>query len=198
MEENVVAFRMYKIMKSLCKIIRNILVFSEKYNILGHVKTFFNHYRLGLSLGQKEQQLFPITPNPIPKNTDIMADFKRIKRVRIRERNNGADYNIVVVVVGDATDQQVNQVRVQFNEPFEGPIPSQTTVTMPLTTINPEKDRTRYVYKKFTFEGGDPDEMIYNLTTTMLAKDGTQLGDSYTNDVVVEENCNAPSDTEIA
>lgn len=127
-----------------------------------------------------------------------MADFKgRIKRVRIRERNSGADYNIVVVVVGDATDQQVNEVRVQFNEPFEGPIPSQTTVTMPLTTINPEKDRTRYVYNKFTFEGGDPDEMIYNLTTTMLAKDGTQLGDSYTNDVVVEENCNAPSDTEV-
>jgi hypothetical protein len=147
----------------------------------------------------KEQKIIPQTPNPIPKNTLIMSDYRgRIRRIRIRERANGTDYNIVVVITGDAEKQEAQMVKVTFVEPIEGPVPSQTTFDIPLTTINPGKDRTRFVFKGLTFKGGDPDELSYTMTATAYNKDKKQLGETYKNDVVVEENCDAPSEDKVS
>lgn len=120
-----------------------------------------------------------------------MAEFGgKIKRIRIRPTNNPGDYKVIVVVKDD-TNQQVKEVEVQFNEPFEGPDPVQNPVICEFKKYVEERKKSRFVYKPETFDG-DPVDSTYNVTATMKDANGNVLGVPADQDVTVED----PADEE--
>lgn len=71
--------------------------------------------------------------DPVPGDDQASIDAfgGKVKNIRIRERNSGSGYR--VVVSGDGTDiADAVTAEVQFNEPFEGPVPQENPVTVSL------------------------------------------------------------------
>ncbi|MCH2042709.1 MAG: hypothetical protein MK212_01090 [Saprospiraceae bacterium] len=115
-----------------------------------------------------------------------MAEFGgKIKRIRIRPTGKPSEYKIIVVVKDD-TNQQVKEVEVQFNDPFEGPDPVQNPVNCGFVKYVEERKKSRFVYKPETFDG-DPIDASYNVTATMKDGNGNVLGVPTDQEVMVED-----------
>lgn len=117
------------------------------------------------------------------------SDYRgRIRRIRIRERASGTDYNLVVVTQ-DADPSAVASIRVQFNEPFDGPVPKETTLEVSFKNFNADKAKTRFVEKGLSFSES-PVGYSYEIKATMLDYKGKALGEPFIQIVTVEPQKN--------
>lgn len=110
------------------------------------------------------------------------ADFRgRIKRIRIRERPNGG-YNLVVVQ-GDGTPGVVATAEVRFEEPFEGPTPTETVLSL---DAKPSSDSNiRFVNKELSFNG-NAIGLTYPMSAYLKGYDGEIIGEVFKTEVLVE------------
>lgn len=113
-----------------------------------------------------------------------MADFTgRIRRVRMRQEGEGSnEYRVIVEVEGD-TNNQVNNVKVQFEGELS-PAPQTNPVTCTYTSTQ-KGGIKNYVYKNLTFDG-DPIGVTYSTLSTMFNAKGAALAPASAADVTVE------------
>jgi hypothetical protein len=116
------------------------------------------------------------------------ADFTgRIRRVRIREMNNGSDvYKVIGTVEGDAKGE-VASLDIKFTDATDVPLAVPNNVMAAFTRIYEENGRARYEFSPLTFEGGArPIGKTYTVKATMLGADGKPLANAVTLEVTVE------------
>jgi len=113
-----------------------------------------------------------------------MADFTgRIRRVRVVESGSGSnEYKVIVEVEGD-TNNQVNNVKVQFGQES---LPAPQTNPVTCTYSSTQKGGIKnYVYKNLTFDE-NPIGVTYSTLSTMFNAKGVALAPASAAEVTVE------------
>jgi hypothetical protein len=130
----------------------------------------------------------PVGPSVTTEQVIQKADFTgRIRRVRIREVNDGSGlYKVIGTVEGD-TKGEVASLDIKFTNVTDVPLAVPNNSIAAFTRINEENGRARYEFSPLTFEGGArPIGKTYTVKATMLGADGKPLANAVTMEVTVE------------
>lgn len=92
----------------------------------------------------------------------------------------------VIVVVGDDTTNEVNNVQVTLSSEGGAPAATPSSMILPLKKINPNGNK-RYVFTDVTF-ASDPVGLSYNMTSTMKDSNDNSVGTPVTSSVAVKSD----------
>ncbi|MCR9252090.1 MAG: hypothetical protein NXI20_16815 [bacterium] len=113
------------------------------------------------------------------------ADFTgRIKRIRIKKRRTGSGFSLSVVQ-GGGTPGVVATAEVIFEEPFEGPTPSENVLTLDAKPSS--NSNIRFVNKDLSFDG-NAIGLTYPVTVFLKDYEGEIIGEPLSTEVLVEDD----------